>query len=255
MLRISIAGVTILGAPTDSLSRVEGLFVARDGFDGWEDGGGESRREAVPRPGAHGEFDTDVFQGSRPISIDGHTLAESDEKLISLRNQIMGIGADGKLLRITVEHRGQVLWADVRRGPKPTFKDTGVRFGRRHGRFLLQLVAPDPRKYGQVNDFPGGTVAVNRGNFPATPRLLVGAGAGGYTVTGPGGRQVVVGTAPAGAHYIDFASGGLFTSAGVRQLNAITIYQPWTIDPGIPGGAASISGSRSLTQRVTDTFV
>lgn len=257
MLRINIGGVTILAAPTDSPSRVEGLFVARDGFDGWEDGGGEARREVIPRPNAHGEYDLPVFQGSRPITIDGHALAWSDEKFINLRHRLMGLCANGQRQRLVVEHRGQTLWADVRRGQKPTFDDKGIRHGRRHGRFLLQFVAADPRRYGEVHDFPGGQVAVNRGNFPARPQVIVtGAAAGGYTVTGPTGRRVVVTRAlTAGApHTIDFARGGLWIG-GVRQLRAITVYEPWEIAPGLPGVSAVVNNGLSLIQRVTDTYV
>lgn len=254
MLRINIAGVQILGRPDDGLSRVEGLFVGPEGLNGWDDGV-DVRRESVERPGEHGEFDLPVFNGSRVISIDGHALAWSEFELGQLRNQIMGVCADGGRQKITVEHQGEAMHATVRRGAKPTFVDAGVRHGMMRARFAIFLVAADPRKYGEVHDFPAGTEAVNRGNFPATPRLMVGAGSGGYTVTGPGGRRVVVGTAPAGAHYIDFASGGLFTAAGVRQVGAITIYEPWTVPVGAPGVTASISGSRSLVQRVTDTFI
>lgn len=254
MLRINVGGVPILGRPERLTSRVEGLFVGPEGFNGWDDGV-DVRRESVERPAAHGEFDLPVFNGSRVISIDGHALAWSEFELGQLRNRIMGVCADGGRQQMTVEHQGEALHATVRRGSKPTFVDAGVRHGMMRARFAIFLVAADPRKYGEVNDFPAGTVAVNRGNFPATPRLLVGAGSGGYTVTGPNGRQVIVGSAPAGAHYIDFASGGLFTNAGVRQVGAVTVYQPWTVPPGVPGVSASISGSRSLVQRVTDTFV
>ncbi|WP_404474851.1 hypothetical protein [Microbacterium aerolatum] len=244
----------ILSRPDDGPSRVEGLFVGPDGFNGWDDGV-DVRRESVDRPGQHGEFDLPVFNGSRVISVDGHALAWSEYELGQLRNRVMGVGADGGRQVISVEHQGDTLHATVRRGSKPTFVDSGIRHGMHRARFALFLVAADPRKYGDVHEFPAGQVAINRGNFPATPRLMVGAGSGGYTVTGPNGRQVVVGTAPAGAHYIDFVSGGLFTAAGVRQVGAITVYQPWTIPPGVPGVTATISGSRTLTQRVTDTYI
>lgn len=254
MLRINVSGVQILGRPDGLSSRVEGLFVGPDGFSGWDDGV-DVRREAVPRPGQHGEFDLPVFNGSRVISIDGHALAWSEYELGHLRNRIMGVCADGGLQPISVNHQGDTLHAKVRRGAKPTFVDAGIRHGMMRARFAIFLVAADPRKYGEVYEYAAGQPAVHHGNFPATPRLMVGAGSGGYTVTGPFGRQIVVGTAPAGAHYIDFASGGLFTAAGVRQVGAITVYQPWSIPVGVPGVTATISGARSLTQRVTDTYI
>lgn len=254
MLRINVGGVQILGRPDDTASRVEGLFVGPGGFNGWDDGV-DVRRESVERPGQHGEFDLPVFNGSRVISIDGHALAWSEYELGHLRNRVMGVCADGGRQTFTVEHQGDSLHAAVRRGAKPVFVDAGVRYGMLRAEFSLFLVAADPRKYGDVRDYPAAQPAVHHGNFPATPRLMVGAGSGGYTVTGPGGRQIVVGTAPAAAHYIDFATGGLFTAAGVRQVGAITVYQPWSIPVGVPGATASISGARSLAQRVTDTYM
>lgn len=255
MLRIRIGSTVILGRPDGLHPRVEGLFVAQDGFEGWDDGGGDSRRESVPRPAAHGEFDLPVFQGSRVFSIDGHALAWSERELGQLRSVVTGIGATGDRFRVTVDHQGQTLWAMARRGTKPTFKDAGIRHGMHRARFLMQFVAADPRKYAEVREFPAGVPAVHLGNFPATPRLMIGAGSGGYTITGPAGRQIVVDAAPAGPHYIDFANGGLFTENGMRQAGAISVYQPWTVPVGAPGVTVSISGSRSLVQRVTDTFI
>jgi len=254
MLRITAGGVSILGRPDDLQERVEGLFVAPGGFEGWDDGGGPSRRESIDRPGQHGEFDTDVYQGARVFSIDGHALAWSASELAHLRSVVMGLCADGKRVKVTVEHQAQTLWVMARRAGSPTFRDSGIRHGMHRARFVIQFVAADPRKYGEVREFPAGAEAIQYGNFPATPRLLIGAGSGGYTVTGPAGRTVVVSTAPAAAHYIDFATGGLFTTAGVRQVGAISTYRPWDIPVGIPGVTATISTARSLVQRVTDTY-
>ena len=253
MLRIRVGGLQILGRPEDRQPRVEGLFVARDGFEGWDDSP-DVRREAIERPGEQGEFDLPVFNGARVFSIDGHALAWSERELAQLRSQVTGLGADGSRMQVTVDHQGQTLWANARRGARAQFRDAGVRRGLHRAKFLLQFIAADPRKYGEVHNFVSGEAAVHRGNFPATPRLLVGAGSGTYTITGPGGRVVNVTAAPAAAHEIDFATGGLFLN-GSRQINAIAIYQPWSIPPGIPGVAASISGARSRVQRVTDTFM
>lgn len=165
--------------------------------------------------------------------------------------RLSGLLGGGQTDRIVVENVDS-KWADVQRGGEFDMKMLV------HGKiasYRVQMWAPNPRIFGEVNEFPAGASAINRGNFAATPRLLVGAGTGGYTVTGPGGRQIVVGTAPTAAHYIDFANGGLFTAAGVRQMGAITTYQPWKVGPGLPGAVASISGSRSLIQQVTDTYV
>jgi hypothetical protein len=124
-------------------------------------------------------------------------------------------------------------------------------------RFQVTLWAPDPRMYGEVHDFAGGTAAVNRGNFPARPQLIVsGTATSGYTVTGPDGRKVTVTKAlTAGApHTIDFAKGGLYVG-DVRQLRAISVYQPWTVGPGLPGVTATVNNGATLIQRVTDTYI
>ncbi|WEK60499.1 MAG: hypothetical protein P0Y60_14455 [Candidatus Microbacterium colombiense] len=254
MLRIHVDGVKILGHPEENERRPQGLFVARDGFEGWDDGT-DARRESIARPSDHGDFDLPVYQSARVFSIDGHALARSETDLAQLRSQVTGVGAAGGRFRVSVDHQGETLWAWARRGGKPTFRDAGVRSGLLRARFLMQFVSADPRKYGDVTDFPAGQAAVHRGNFPATPRLMIGAGTGAYTVTGPGGRTIVVATAPAAAHYIDFVAGGLFTAAGVRQVGAITTYRPWGIPAGLPGVAATINGARTLSQRVTDTYI
>jgi hypothetical protein len=123
-------------------------------------------------------------------------------------------------------------------------------------KYSFEVWAPDPRMYGQVHEYAAGEAAVQYGNFPARPRLLVGAGSGGYTITGPGGKRVVTNQyAITDAHYIDFASGGVFFSSGVRSSGDLTVYQPWEVPPGLPGVKATISGSRSLKVQVSDTFV
>ena len=257
MLRIRIGSTIILGRPDDTKPRVEGLFVAPDGFTGWDDGGGDIRRESVPRPAEHGEFDLPVFQGSRVFSIDGWALAWSERELGQLRSVVTGIGATGDRVKVTVDHQGQTLWAMARRGAKPTFKDTGVRYGLHRARFMMQFVARDPRKYGEVREFAAGEAAVQYGNFPATPKIIVsGVAASGYTVTGPDGRQVIVyhPLVASQPHTIDFARGGLFVG-GVRIPGAISVYQPWSVPPGAPGVVTTVNGSRTLRIEVADTFV
>lgn len=214
-------------------------------------GGVDVRREDVARPAAHGSFDLPGYLASRVIPVSGHVSSRSPQGLEQSMSRLSGLLASGGTSRLVVESSLGVRWCDVGLASATQITQLDATTAR----FLVTFWAPDPRMYGEVDNFTGGVEAVNRGNFPATPRLLIGAGSGGYTVTGPGGRQVVVGSAPAGEHYIDFATGGLFTAAGVRQVGAITVYQPWTIPPGIPGVTATISGSRSLVQLVTKTYI
>lgn len=256
MLRIRVGGLTILGRPDESTSRVEGLFVGPDGFEGWDDGP-DIRRESVDRPGQHGEFDTPVFNGSRVISVDGHALAWSEAELGHLRNQIMGLGGFGDLMRITVDHQGSTLWADARRAAQPTFRDAGIRHGMLRARFAIHFVAPNPRKFGETRDFPAGAAALHYGNFPASPEIIVtGPKAGGYTITGPGGRQYVVTQALAAGqtHRIDMNTGWLYLN-GVLQSGAVSQARTWAIPPGTSAVHTITGGTGSMTVRVPDTFL
>lgn len=253
MLRIQIAGVTIWGAPYDS-ARLSGLYVGPDGFEGWEDGGGDSRRDSVDRPAQHGEFDLPVSLGSRVITVDGYALAASAIELGHLRNAVMGVCAAGGRARLTIDHQEQTLWAHVRRGAKPTFKDAGIRHGVHRGRFMLSMLAADPRKYGETREFAAGVAAVHYGNFPATPVHEVTGTGSGYTITGPAGRAFTVSSGPgSGVDRIDMASGRVYRN-GALLLGAVSRADLWTIPPGAPGVTHAISAG-TLTTTVTDTFV
>lgn len=256
MLSISVDGVEILGRPRDGVSRVEGLFVGPDGFNGWDDGV-DVRREAVERPGEHGEYDLPVFNGSRVISIDGHVFAWSDDDLRFLRDRVMGVAADGGRHQLSVTHQGSTLHATVRRGAKPLFVDSGKRSGRRRATFALYLVAADPRKYGEVHEYQSGEPAVHYGNFAASPELIVTGTMPGYSVHGPDGRTLTVSQelAAGQTHRIDLLTGRVYRD-GVLQVG-VRRGPVWTV----PASSAAVhtlvpaSGSGSLTVRVTDTFI
>lgn len=246
MMRVHLGGLEFVGDVGPATFTIE-----RDGIRGHGLGGADMRVESVERPSAHGSFALPGYLTGRSIRWGGLVLTDSMAEQEHALMRLAGLLADGGSDRLSILGEDS-KWMDVQRAsPEPP----RILVPGRVASYSFEVWAPNPRMYGDVHEFPAGQPAINRGNFPATPRLMVGAGSGGYTVTGPNGRQVVVGTAPAGAHYIDFASGGLFTAAGVRQVGAITVYQPWTIPPGVPGVTATISGSRSLTQRVTDTYI
>lgn len=242
-----INGLSFVEWPTDHHG--DWLVLDQDGLKSvW--GGVDVRREDTPRPSAHGSFDAPGFLAPRVIPVSGHMSSRSAAGLENLQGRLSGLLAGGGLSRLTIDGPLGPRWCDVRLASATQITQLDATTAR----FLVTFWSADPRMYGDVNEFPAGTPAINRGNFEATPRLLIGAGTGGYTVTGPGGREVTVGTAPDGAHEIDFVTGGLFLNR-VRQLGAITVYQPWNIPAGLPGVTASISGARSLVQRVTDTYV
>lgn len=245
--RARIGGIEFQGWPADHHG--DWFVLDTDGTKSFW-GGVEVRREDIARPAAHGSFDLPGFLSPRVIPVTGHMSSRTPEGLEHMQARLSGLLADGSSARLTIEGPLGGRWCDVRLASATQMTPLDATTAR----FQVTFWAPDPRTYGEVRDFNAGTASVQYGNFKATPRLLVGAGSGGYTVTGPGGRVVTVTTAPTAAHEIDFGAGGLYL-AGVRQVGAISVYQPWTIAPGTPGVAATITGARSLTQRVTDTFM
>lgn len=259
MLRIRIGGTTINGRPRDG-EDPRGLFVARDGFEGWDDGGGTARSESDPRPAAHGSFDAPAYLGPRVCSIDGWALAGTEYELAHLRSVIMGTFADGQMKRVQVDHQGQTLWADARRSGSATFRDAGERGGLLRARFVLPFICPDPRKYGTVRRFgPGTVIPINHvGNFPALPKFRVrGAWPAGYTIGGPGGERFVV-TAPlsmGNEHIVDFATCRV-TRGGLVQVGAVSIPETWTVPGGVTVTCTLTGqGSGDMDVDVPETYV
>lgn len=218
-------------------------------LEGWTDAP-EVVTERVRRPASHGSFAFPAWVEERVVRIQGFQVSRTHHDLEHAAAGFRGLVS--RPVRFVVEDVNGTTWA-VGKVTAARFRNYGFA---PEGTWALEVTCEDPRKYGEMRAFPDGATAVHYGNFPATPRLMIGAGSGGYTVTGPGGRVVTVNaTAPTAAHYIDFADGGLFTAAGARVPRTITVYQPWEIPPGGPGVVATITGSRTLSQRVTDTFI
>ncbi|MEW2459813.1 hypothetical protein [Microbacterium sp. K41] len=226
--------------------RFRGLGFHLVDLAGWTESP-EVVRERIKRPTADGTFPTPVTFDERTVRMSGFMVAANHTKLEHSSAWFRGLAkASGQLI---VEDAYGEFWTPG--------KVTAARFANHgfapEGQWSLEVVAEDPRKYGQVRPYPAGTPAVHFGTSDAVPRLLVGAGSGGYTVTGPGGRVVTVPSPPNAAHVISFAEGGLFLN-GVRQVGAISVLQPWVIPAGIEGVTATITGARTLTHEVTDTF-
>lgn len=209
------------------------------------------RRDEMVRPGDHGSFETPGFLTSRVIPFSGHIIQDSPEKLDRARNRLIGL-FDGITRQLSITRNLSTLRMRVGAAAQPVVKVLGE--DPCVAEFSIQFWSADPRMYGPEKNYAGGQVAINEGNFPATPRLLIGAGTGGYTVTGPSGRLVTVSSAPAAAHEIDFVTNGLYLN-GVRQSGAISVLRPWRVPVGLPGAMASINGARTLVQRISDTFI
>lgn len=252
-LLIRAEGVTIHGAPLNGAPPRGGIYVTKDGFGGWEDTT-DPRGESVPRPSEHGDFDFDVFHTPRVVPIEGVILAPNPELLKNYRDHLAAIGTAGRRFRVTVTLQGETTWAWARRGMLRV-RDAGIRHGWHRATFTWQFVCRDPRRFGDVEPFSTGQVAINRGNFPAWPVFTVSGTAPGYTITGPGGQRIVVTRALVAGqpHRIDTSTGGLVIN-GVRVEGGVSVWEPWTIDPGLPGVAHAISAGALVTE-VTATFM
>ncbi|MBO3663738.1 hypothetical protein [Microbacterium stercoris] len=237
-------------------SRVEGLYVRRDAFDGWDDGVA-MRSDTVARPQAHGDFDMPGFLAGRLMPFSGWAIAERPASLEMLRDRFIGHGADGAKFRVTVIRNGRELWADARlaAGQVPTFKDVGT--GRRAA-WKTAWWFPDPRKYGHLHTFgPAATVqAFHEGNFPALSELVVtGSAAGGYTITGPGGREIVISRPLVSGtpHRFEMRTGRLYVG-GSRVIGGVARAELFTIPSGLPATEISVSAGL-LTVEVHDTYI
>lgn len=255
MLRLDLPGVEMWGAPY-LRGKPNGLYVAPGGFKGWE-GSPSGRREAVGRPFAHGEFDLPVFRSPRVVAISGVAVAGSVYELRQLSNAITALGADGEMIPVIAVHQDQTLEAYAR-VIEARFTDSGHRDGNIHGDFAIDLVFPDPRKYGETNVYSdvSSVLVWQRGNFPAMPQIRVsGASSSGYTVTGPGGEKIVVSRSltSASPHTLDLATGALIVG-GSRVLGGVASYQGFTIPPK-QRVKVSVNNNLAVQVTVPDTYM
>ncbi|MCS4275341.1 hypothetical protein M2390_000502 [Mycetocola sp. BIGb0189] len=228
-----------------------GFMINPSGFKGWTDGG-SLRSTRSDRPLGHGQFDAPGYLNARVLTFSGHALADSAADLDQLRYQLTSVLNGGQLGRVTVAYEGKTLWANCRLESakcEPMASDPSV------GDFLIQLVCPDPRKYGDTREFSAGQLAFHRGNAEAYPVFTIkGPTIGGYTLSGPDGKQWVVPVPMPSTetHTIDMATGVLRVNGQVRYGLAVRS-DMWSI-PGGTKVAHSVNGG-TLTVRLTDTEI
>lgn len=244
MLEIRGEGRVIRGAPTPAAET--GLFVGRDGLQGWQ-GLPARRREALLRSLSDGGHDVPVRLPERVITIDpGIILADTEFDLQRWCDQVNGWGARGGRFPLTVKHLGQTLTATAR-----VIQAEAVDMQRRSGRhlrgsFSVQLVAADPRKYAEpvtyTIDTAGGFVWVpSWGNFPAHPVIEIPNAPSSYSVTSPGGTFTVSGVTAGGTHRIDMRTGRVtrdgvwMQGAGTGRLWAVPDGTQWQHFLSAPG--------------------
>lgn len=208
-LRISGLGREIRDIPTPD--RPTGLFLRPKGFQGW-DGLPAGRREALARAVAHGEFDVPVKLPARVLTFDGLAIGRDIHELRNLSQSVTGWGASGDRFALSVDHQEQELTATVRRLLAEA-EDTGRRMSEwLVAEFQVQMIAADPRKYGDVKTFPRTGTATSidlfhDGNFPAYPVVEIPAASGSYTLATPAGTFTVAGATAGGTHRVDLRTG------------------------------------------------
>ncbi len=253
ILEIRGEGVVIRGAP--SASGETGLFVGRDGWQGWQ-GLPARRREAMVRALADGEHDVPVRLPARVMTIDpGIILARSEYDLQRWCDQMNGWGAGGGRFTLAVTHLGQTLTATAR-----VLASEGVDLQRRSGALLrgslsAQLVAPDPRKYAEPNAYPvataGGSVLVpSRGNFPAHPVIEIPAAPDSWSVSSPAGTFSVTGAPAGGTHRVDLRTGRVYRDGG--WLPGVGRGRLWAVPHGTEWAHTLSAPGRVL---IRDTYV
>ncbi|MET0716415.1 MAG: hypothetical protein ABWY57_16030 [Mycetocola sp.] len=258
LLSVHVDGIRFRGFAD---ARTEGFYVGEDGLEGWEDGV-DARRDAIPRPRGHGDFDLPSYLAPRDISLTGFCVARNIRELAWMRSRLMGLLAEGSAT-ISVDYQGLTTSATVRRGlTRPSFDSVG---GELVGTFALSFWAPDPRRYGQVN-LAGPEVtsvaAYHYGNFAALPIIEVHGynASGGYTIFGPNGKKFIVTQGLFGndVHRIDMRTGKL-TKNGVLQIGAVSRADLWTVPPGVTVAHKIVNESSAADTNIrvytTDTYI
>jgi len=257
-LRVDVSGVQFWGhLPTAGY----GFVVDPEGLDGIDDGV-VVKGETVSRPSQHGDYELPTFLESRIVSLSGNCLADSPERLGTLRRQFTGllVGAVGN---VVFEHLGSTVWgrAGLAPGVQKKFKVDAA--SSTHARFQLQLKFHDPRLFGESKPFAAAASLSLRhyGNFLSLPALEVtGSMPSGYSVNGPDGRKYTVTQAltPGQTHRIDMNTGRLYRN-GVLQVGWVSRSETWGIPAGSLGVAyalAPVSGSGLISApSVLDTFI
>lgn len=218
-------------------------------------GGVGVKRVKVDRESAHGRFPAPGFLEERGITWGGLILTDSPAEQDHAMRALAGQAGLAEVSRF-VSQGPKTYWADVERAEIP---DPEILVYGRVASYRCRVEAPGSLLYGETHTYTGTSVsAYHYGTSPAIPDIMVtGTMPSGYRVNGPGGAQFIVSQAlTAGVtHRLDFANGWLFRN-GVLTQGAVSRAQVFTIPPGAPSTVSltPVSGSGSLTVKVTDTF-
>lgn len=183
---------SVLALPTYTVDGWVGNTVDGDGVEWWvtkEDGWSSApgvRLELSDRPQRDGSFDAPSFRSSRVITLEGTAVAPDEDARERAKDRLAAVLADGSALaEFAVAERTVTRRALVRLTAGTKVVDTTpVSFD-----FSVQLVAPDPLRYGAgVHEESCGLPRPGTGlAFPLTFPLAFGESVGGTIAVGNAG--------------------------------------------------------------------
>lgn len=138
-----IAYLELLGVTMSGVRRPDQGFYWTD-LTGWW-GLPEVRGDADNIPGNHGRFKRkNLYRESRVITLIGHILAESNDELVAVRDRLEhALSAGAGIMKVVTNATGP--WERYVEVDTLTIEPD---HGRRYTKFTVDMVAPDPLRYG-----------------------------------------------------------------------------------------------------------
>jgi hypothetical protein len=259
------------------------LILDPTAITGWDDGTAV-RRDASVRPVSNGDFSERATMGARTITLSGVAIAENPLELQKLRDQLIGVLADGYYSEMEVSTGGGVRYALVGLEGTPSWTqqlDTVAAW-------RLELYAPDPRIYGplqsmtvgQSKDFGGGQKYIltyplqygsaftqtiratlsNNGNVEAYPTFIItGEYPTGFRVYDNADHEVIYNGQVSMAAPVEIDMGrGTAIQNGVDKTVLVSKRQWFSISPGEiirPSFKALTSGTGWCDILYRDTWI
>lgn len=127
---------------------------------GWTDGTAV-RRDSTPRLNGHGDFGEKAKMGARLISFSGTAVASSISNLQQMRDDLVGLLANGEYGALSVETAAGTRYSTV--GLEGTV--SWVQQADLFATWKIDLYAPDPFIYGEWKTVQTGIVKAKRGGL------------------------------------------------------------------------------------------
>lgn len=138
-----IAWVEILGETLSGIEKPDSGLIWTD-LEGWW-GLPDARGDGDPIPGGHGRFRRrKVLRDARIMTLRGHIYAKDNTELVEVRDRFEAALSDGVgLMRVATSASGVwERWVEI---DTLTIEPD---HGRHQTSFVIDIVAPDPRRYG-----------------------------------------------------------------------------------------------------------